>query len=226
MFRRAAATHPRTCPSSSIDATKRPELELHVRPTGHFGSSRVILASMAVLVALLRGVNVGGHHKLKMDNLRALCEGIKLGGVKTYLQSGNVVFRTSERNLPALSDKIESCVERELGFRPEVLLRTVPEMREVIERNPFAERKGIEPGKLAVVFLEDEPTAVMRKALLEMDIAPEELHVIGRQLYIYFPNGQARPKLSWPQVAKILKTSSTARNWNTVTKLLELAEML
>ena len=126
--------------------------------------------------------------------------------------------------VPALADKIELSIEHKYGFRPEVLLRTIPEMREVIARNPFASRKGIEPGNLAVVFLEDEPSAAMRKALLDMDIAPEELHVIGRQLYIYFPNGQARPRLSWPQVAKILKTPTTARNWNTVTKLLELAK--
>ena len=179
---------------------------------------------MPVLVCLLRGVNIGGHHKIKMDDLRALCVHIKLGEVKTHLQSGNVIFRTDQRSLPALADKIEVSIERKYGFRPEVLLRTIPEMREVIARNPFANRKGIEPGKLAVVFLEDEPTAAMRKALLDMDIAPEELHVIGRQLYIYFLNGQARPKLSWSQVAKILKTPTTARNWNTVTKLLELAE--
>ena len=181
---------------------------------------------MPVLVALLRGVNVGGHHKMKMDDLRALCGTLKLADVKTHLQSGNVIFRSEERNLPALSDKIESCIERKYGFRPEVLLRTIPEMREVAARNPFAARKGIEPSKLAVAFLEDEPTAAMRKALSEMDIAPEELHVIGRQLYIYFPNGQARPKLSWSLVAKILNTPTTARNWNTVTKLLELSEAL
>ena len=177
---------------------------------------------MPVLVCLLRGVNIGGHHKIKMGDLRALCVGIKLGEVKTHLQSGNVIFRTAERSLPALADKIEASIERKYGFRPAVLLRTIPEMREVVARNPFAHRKGIEPGKLVVAFLEDEPTAAMRKALIDMDIAPEELHVVGRQLYIYFPNGQARPKLSWSQVAKILKTPTTARNWNTVTKLLEL----
>jgi len=181
---------------------------------------------MPVLVCLLRGVNIGGHHKIKMDDLRSLCTGLKLAEVKTLLQSGNVIFRTDERNLSALADKIEVAIERKYGFRPEVLLRAIPEMREVVARNPFAKRKGIEPGKLAVAFLEDEPTSTMRNALLEMDIAPEELHVIGRHLFIYFPNGQGRPRLSWSQVAKILNTSSTARNWNTVTKLLALAEAI
>jgi len=181
---------------------------------------------MPVLICMLRGVNVGGHHKIEMDDLRSLCVGLKLTGVQTHLQSGNVVFRIEERSLSTLADKLESAIDRKYGFRPEVLLRTIPEMREVVARNPFATRKGIEPGKLAVAFLEDEPTTAMRKALSEMGIAPEELHVIGRQLYIYFPNGQARPKLSWSQVAKILQTPTTARNWNTVTKLLELAESM
>ena len=181
---------------------------------------------MPVLICLLRGVNIGSHHKIKMEDLRTICTGLKLSGTKTHLQSGNAVFRCDERDLAALADKIESCIERKYGFRPEVLLRTIPEMREIIARNPFARRKGIEPSKLVVVFLEDEPSSDARQALLRMDIAPEELHVIGRQLYIYFPNGQARPKISWPQVAKILKTPTTARNWNTVTKLLELSEGL
>ena len=173
---------------------------------------------------MLRGVNVGGHNKIKMDDLRSLCEGLKLGSVKTHLQSGNVVFQTSERNLAALAGKLEAGIGRKCGFRPGIIFRTIPELREVIARNPFAKRKGIEPAKLAVVFLEDEPSAAARQALLQMDIAPEELHVIGRQLYIYFPNGQGRPRLSWAHVGKIIPMVSTARNWNTVTKLLELAE--
>jgi uncharacterized protein (DUF1697 family) len=77
-----------------------------------------------------------------------------------------------------------------------------------------------------VTFLAAEPTVEARKALLAMDIAPEELHVGDHELYIYFPNGQARPRLSWPQVEKILGPAFTSRNWNTVTKLLALAESL
>jgi len=179
---------------------------------------------MPVLICLLRGVNVGGHHKIKMDDLRSLCEGLKLTRVKTHLQSGNVLFHTSERNPAVLANKLQACIDRKCGFRPGILFHTIPEMREVIARNPFAKRKGIEPGKLAVVFLEQEPDAAARQALLEMDIAPEELHIVGSHLYVYFPNGQGRPRLSWVEVSKIIPMVVTARNWNTVTKLLELAE--
>jgi uncharacterized protein (DUF1697 family) len=181
---------------------------------------------MRVLICMLRGVNLGGYHKIKMNDLRAMCTGLKLTGVETHLQSGNVIFRTDECNLARLADKIQTCIDRKCGFRPDIMFRTIPEMREVVARNPLAKRKGIEPSKLAVVFLEGEPSSSARRALLNMDIAPEELHVIGRQLYIYFPNGQARPKISWNEVGKILRMSTTARNWNTTTKLLELAEAL
>jgi uncharacterized protein (DUF1697 family) len=181
---------------------------------------------MPVLICMLRGVNVAGHHKIKMDDLRSLCLGLQLSGVQTHLQSGNVIFRTDEGDLTALACKIQASIGRKCGFRPEILLRTIPEMREVITRNPFARRKGIEPGKLATVFLEDQPSAAVRQALQQMDIAPEELHVIGRLLYIYFPNGQARPKISWSRVEKLVGPRYTGRNWNTVTKLLELAEAL
>jgi uncharacterized protein (DUF1697 family) len=175
---------------------------------------------------MLRGVNVGGHNKIKMDELHTLCTSLRLANAQTYLQSGNVVFRTDGRNLDTLAKKIQFCIERELGFRPEILLRTIPEMRDAIALNPFAKRRDIEPSKLAVVFLEAEPSVSARETLAQMEIAPEELFIIGRQLYIYFPNGQARPKISWSRVEKILGPQFTARNWNTVTKLQALAESL
>jgi uncharacterized protein (DUF1697 family) len=178
---------------------------------------------MPVLICMLRGVNIGGHHIIKMDHLRALCSGLKLTGIQTHLQSGNVIFHTEERDLNALAGKIQAAIDRKCGFRPEILLRTIPEMRRAISCNPFAQRKGMEPSKLAVVFLDEQPSTAARQALSQMDIAPEELHVIGRQLYIYFPNGQARPKISWSRVEKIVGPRFTGRNWNTVTKLLKLS---
>jgi len=182
---------------------------------------------MPVLIALLRGVNVGGHNKIKMETLREICVSLKCESPQTLLQSGNVVLKSSG-NASKLAESLEAAIERKLGFRPGVLTRTAPEMHEIVARNPFAKRRNIDPGKLVLAFLRSEPGAQAKKDLLAMDIAPEELHVIGRELYIYFPNGQARPKLSWARADKILGPCApgTARNWNTVTKLLELAESL
>lgn len=179
---------------------------------------------MPVVISLLRGVNVGGHNKIKMDALRDLYVSLKLRDPQTYVQSGNVVFDAGNRDLAQLGRRIEQAIERTFGFRCDVIVRTASELRDVVARNPFASRAGIEPSKLAVTFLAGEPSAEARGKLLAIKTDPEELRIDGRELYTYFPNGMARPKLSWPVVERTLAIPGTSRNWNTVTKLLEMAE--
>ncbi len=181
---------------------------------------------MAVIISMLRGVNVGGHNKIKMEALRALYESMKLRDAQTYVQSGNVIFRTDERDIPRLAKRIEDGIERNFGFRPNVILRTAAEMREVVARNPFAKRRGIEPRKLLVSFLASDPREEAREKVRQMKCDPEELRIEGRELYIYFPNGIGRSKLSLARLEKTLKTPGTGRNWNSVTKVLEMAEKL
>ena len=181
---------------------------------------------MAVIISMLRGVNVGGHNKIKMEALRALYESMKLRDAQTYVQSGNVIFRTDERDIPRLAKRIEDGIERNFGFRPNVILRTGAEMREVVARNPFAKRRGIEPSKLLVSFLASDPGEEAREKVRQMKCDPEELRIEGRELYIYFPNGIGRSKLSLGVLEKTLKTPGTGRNWNSVTKVLEMAEKL
>ncbi|MGH9560668.1 MAG: DUF1697 domain-containing protein, partial [Terracidiphilus sp.] len=144
----------------------------------------------------------------------------------TYVQSGNVVFRTEERDVGALRERIEKKIEARFGFRPDVIVRTAAELRDVIARNPFAKRRGVEPGKLLVTFLASEPSKEARAKVLAMKIEPEELKIRGRELYIYFPNGMGKTKLSWMAIAKALGTTGTGRNWNSVTKMMEMAEKL
>ena len=175
---------------------------------------------------MLRGVNVGGHNKIKMDVLRDLCRSLKFQDPQTYLQSGNVLFRAGSQNHAQVSKLLETAIERKLGFRPDIVVRTVPELRDVIAHNPFGKRQGLDPRKLTVTFLAAAPVNLARKELLAMDIAPEELHARDRELYIYFPHGQGRPKLSWSRVEKILNVPFTTRSWNTVTELLQLGESL
>jgi len=184
------------------------------------------LRDMAVIVSMLRGVNVGGHNMIKMDALRALYQSLKLQDPHTHVQSGNVVFRTDERDLVLLARRIENGIERSFHFRPDVILRTTSELRDVIARNPFATRRGIEPGKLLVTFLASDPGAEAREKVLKIKTDPEELSISGREVYIYYPAGMGRSKLSWIAIANALKTTGTGRNWNSVTKLLEIAERL
>jgi uncharacterized protein (DUF1697 family) len=161
-----------------------------------------------------------------MADLKALYESLGLSGVETLIQSGNVVFRTAERNADRVAERIEGAIEERFGFRPPVVVRTAAELRSAVERNPFAGRNGIEPSKLAVNFLARAAEAAAHERLRALPEAPEEVVLDGRELYIYFPNGMARPKLSAAQLDKAVGVAMTARNWNTVGKLLEMAERL
>ena len=194
---------------------------------GPYLDFRAILSfAMTSVISLLRGVNVGSHNKVKMEALRALYLSLKLENVATFIQSGNVVFQTRERSLGAVARHIEDGIEKTFGFRTHVILRTAEEMRGVIARNPFAGRKNIEPSKLLVWFLADEPSAEAREKVLAIKADPEELRMDRRELYIYFPNGMARPKLPMATVDRALKVVGTGRNWNSVLKLMEMAEKL
>lgn len=181
---------------------------------------------MAVIISMLRGVNVGGHHKIKMDALRGLYESLKPRDAQTYIQSGNVVCRTEEQDLALLAQRIENAIERGFDFRPGAILRTSSDLREVIASNPFRTRRGIDPSKLVVIFLASDPGPEARDKVRRITADPEELRMVGRELYIYFPNGMGRSKLSPAVIEKMLKTPGTGRNWNTVRKLLEIAERL
>jgi uncharacterized protein (DUF1697 family) len=178
---------------------------------------------MPVLISLLRGVNVGGHHKVKMEELRALYASLGLEDVRTYINSGNLLFRTAERDMVRLRQRIEDAIEGACGFRPDVILRTPSDLKHSIARNPFAERSDVEPSKVAIHFLAAEPIAAALEQVRAMETAPEELHIHGRELYIYYALGMARPKLKVPQLEKALRTTGTSRNLNTVRKLIEMA---
>jgi uncharacterized protein (DUF1697 family) len=182
-------------------------------------------AAMTVVVSMLRGVNVGGHNLIKMDALRPLYDSLGLQDPQTYAQSGNVIFKAKERDLARLARRIENEIERRFGFRPGVILRTSSDLRDVINQNPFAPRRDLEPSKLLVTFLAIDPGPDARKTLIGIKPDPEDLRIAGRELYIYFPNGMGRSKLP-PLLDRILKNSGTARNWNTVTRLLAMAEKL
>ena len=179
---------------------------------------------MPVVIALLRGVNVTGHNMIKMEALREICASLKLNNARTYIQSGNVVFQTASSDLEELSNRISCAIEHSHGFKPSVMCRTAAGMKEAAARNPFAARTGIEPAKLAVCFLAAEPSAEARARLQAIEAGPEELRIGVQELFIYFPNGMGRPKLPVSAVERAVKTPMTVRNWNTVEKLIAMAE--
>lgn len=180
---------------------------------------------MPVIISMLRGVNLGPHNRIKMDALRALYESLGLEEPRTYVQSGNVIFRTKEKDYAKLAKKIQSAIEKTFGCSPAVILRTPGEMKKVMAANPFAGR-NLEAAKILVTFLAGDPAAAVQAALAAFDKYPEEVHLKGRELYIYFPNGAGRSKLPWSQVERQLGITGTARNWNSVKQLFTIAEEL
>ena len=180
---------------------------------------------MTTVIAMLRGVNVGGHNKIGMDLLRELCVSLKLRQPQTYIQSGNVVFGWTGRDLGKLAGSLESAIEQRCGFRPSVVLRTAEDLRAVVAGSPFAKREGINPALLAVFFLATEPNAETAKRMLAIKVGPEEIRPLAREIYVYFPDGMGQSKLP-PVLDRTLKIPATARNWNTVTNLLAMAEQL
>jgi uncharacterized protein (DUF1697 family) len=171
-------------------------------------------------------VNVGGNRMMKMEALRGLCSSLKCTEVQTYVQSGNLLFRSAVNDMAKLGKRIEDGIEETFGFRVPVMLRTPDDLRKVIERNPFPEYARAEPGKLLVNFLYLDPGEERRQAARAMRFDPEELRFEGREIYIYYPVGPGLSKLRWAPIDKALGTVGTGRNWNTVVKLLEMAELL
>jgi uncharacterized protein (DUF1697 family) len=178
---------------------------------------------MPVVISMLRGVNLPSHNKINMGALRALYESLKFEDPRTYVLSGNVIFRTKEKNFAVLAKKIQNAIEREFGCRPEVILRTPDDLRKAIAASPFATRRDLEPSKILVTFLAAPPPDT-HSTLAGLKGYREELHLQGRELYIYFPDGVGRSKLPWSSVERLLKVTGTARNWNSVTKMLAIAE--
>ena len=179
---------------------------------------------MAATIAMLRAVNVGGNNKLSMEVLRALCASLGLRGVQTYIQSGNLVFQQDSADAETVARDLESAIQRKFGFKPAIVVRTAQELRKVIANNPFASRAEVLPNRLAVLFLATTPSRQAREQVLALPCDPEEIHVKGRELYIYYPHGMGRPTIPVARLEKMLQCPATARNWNTVNKLLAMAE--
>ena len=174
-----------------------------------------------ILVALLRGINVGGRNSVPMAGLRSLLEDeLGLEDVATYIQSGNVLFRarTPVKTLPA---RIEDAIAAAYAVRPAVVLRTPSELQKVVDSAPFTDT-----ARLHVVFLDRKPAATAA-ARLDPDRSPgDAFELVGRELYLLLGNGAGRTKLTGDYLERTLGVRGTQRNWNTVVKLLALAREL
>ena len=174
---------------------------------------------MPAYVSLFKGINVGGNHQVKMADLKALHESLGLTDVLPYIQSGNVVFKSEDTDPTHLRQQIEESFETTFGFRSAVMLRSLADLQAIIDTNPFQNHPDKEPKWIAVMFLSNSPDETARQALLTSYNGPEEIYITGQNMYIYYPDGVGRSKLTTPLIEKKLKTIGTGRNWNTVLQL-------
>jgi uncharacterized protein (DUF1697 family) len=171
-------------------------------------------------VALLRGINVGGNKKVPMAQLRELLQGLGHDDVVTHLQSGNVVL-ASPRKAADLERELQKEISAHFGFEVAVLVRTKSQLAKVVKANPFPEALR-EPSRLFVLFLSAPPKADRARAIDPADYEPDRFHVAGREIYLWCPEGLHSSKLAQALSDRRLGVTTTARNWNTVTKLVEL----
>ena len=175
-------------------------------------------------VALLRGINVGGKHKVPMKDLTRIVEDVGCRDVSTYIQSGNVLFSASPAFAKRAPRLIQAAIVRQLGIEIPVVVRSAAELEQVLRNNPFL-GKTRETHCLYVAFLTTTPTRTQIAALDTQLSAPDRFTVVGDTVFLSLQNGVARTKLTNNYFDAKLTTTSTVRNWNTVQKLFELATM-
>ena len=174
---------------------------------------------MSGWVALLRGVNLGARNKVPMAHLRRVLEDAGYGDVRTYIQSGNVLFTKAAKDRDALARELERLVEAEFGVQSRVVLRTFAEIREVVAARPF----GKDTSYTHVSFLAEPPERAAVRRAHALDVEPDRVKVVGSDVYLELPNGVQGARLSMARVEQELG-AATMRTFKTVAKLAEMAE--
>jgi len=177
---------------------------------------------MKSYIALFRGINVGGRNKLPMRELVGALEALGLHKVRTYIQSGNVVFQSEEQSLDDISERISTAINESHGFSPYVLILTLEEFENALTANPYPEATP-EPKTLHLYFLAAAPENPDLEKLEGLKLENERYSLLGKVFYLYAPDGIGRSKLA-ARVEKALGVRVTARNWRSAVKILELAK--
>ena len=178
---------------------------------------------MTTQIALLRAVNVGGTGKIAMADLREFMVALGFGEVRTLIQTGNIVFEIDTRSGAELETFLEEEALKRLSLDTTFIIRTPDEWEAAIKANPFADKARDDPRRLLVMALKDEPSAGNVAGLKEFYTGPEPFEAVGRQLYIDYLEGSGNSKLTNVLIERKLETRGTARNWNTVLKIADMA---
>ncbi len=170
---------------------------------------------------------MAGHNKIKMTDLNAIFFEEGFGNATTFIQSGNVIFKDpDDRSDIEITERIERAVHKRLGLDIPALVRNIPELKLILKANPFLAEPGFDPARMAVMFLYDEPSGEALAKMNDVDYPPDKFSINGKEIYIWCPNGFGRTKLYTNFFENRMKVIGTARNWNTVNTILEMAEKI
>lgn len=172
---------------------------------------------MKTFLSILRGINVGGHKKVQMMDLKILYEEMNFKNVTTFIQSGNVIFKNKDTK--ELSKRIEQKIFEKYNFNVPVIIRTTEEMQNIINKNPFLQEKEIDANKLYVVYLAEIPSQENIDKIRNNNYEPDTFYVSGKEIYVYCANGYGKTILTNNFFENKLKVSATTRNWRTTNEL-------
>jgi uncharacterized protein (DUF1697 family) len=178
---------------------------------------------MSTYISMIRGINVGGAKKVLMKDLAALYEACGFTNIRTYVQSGNVVFDSTEKKPAAISKTIEAGIEKKYKFHADAVVRTPQDFENVILGNPFSKKSGVDTRRLYVTFLSDAPDAQGLQNVAGAASGADQFEIGGREIFLFCPDGYGTTKLSNNFFESKLKRVATTRNWNTVTTLYGMA---
>jgi uncharacterized protein (DUF1697 family) len=175
---------------------------------------------MQTYISMLRGINVSGQKKIRMADLKIAYESLGLVNVQTYVQSGNVVFESDEKDITKLRRSIETQIEKSFGFSVPVLIRTAGEFKRIIENHPF---KNEEPIRVLVTFLYEHPEPSKLDDLRDYKDKVDHFAIGEQEIYLFCPGGYGKTKLSNTFFEKKLEVIATTRNWKSVNALYQMA---
>jgi uncharacterized protein (DUF1697 family) len=191
-------------------------------------SIRPIIANyfeMQTYISFLRGVNMTGHNSIKMTDLSALYNSMGFADAEPYIQSGNVIFTDpGKRSVSSISEEIEKSILERFGYIVPAMIRTKKQLIEIISSNPYKGEPDFDPTKLAVIFLHDEPSDTQIQKVAHINYPPDKFKIIGNEIIIYCPNGFGRTKIYTNFFEKKMDVIGTARNWKTITTIINIIE--
>jgi uncharacterized protein (DUF1697 family) len=177
---------------------------------------------MIKYLALLRGINVSGHNMIKMDALKKMLENMGFQNIETYIQSGNIFFDSEEENAASVGFKIKQEISKVFGYDVPVIMISKTDLELCFKNNPYLKEKECDIKKLYVAFISKELTAAAINDLKISNFKPDEAAIDSNRIYIKYAIGAGKTNLDQKYIEKKLNVVATIRNWNTVTKLLEI----